>query len=147
MPLSEVKTPLLSRSPDPSHSYKFIEGDEVEDKEVSESDRHQLDSFSSDGDEENDLRDTVSTTRFQIPSLSGEHMPLFLANTLQLADFQLSDDIIHAPTRPPKCDRKEIVASSSWKKQIFSLSTLICVVQVSSLRVLSSLLKFRHTFH
>lgn len=78
---------------------------------------------------------------FPVPSFSSEHhLPLFLANTMQLADFRLSDDVINTPTpKAPTCDRKEIIASSNWKYQLFSLSTAICLIQIILLVVMVQL--------
>lgn len=77
---------------------------------------------------------------YQLPVFSTEHMPLFLSNSIQLADFRLSDDVINGPApRAPICDRKEIIASSSWKKQLFSLSTAICLIQIVLLVVMIEL--------
>ncbi|RYH32445.1 hypothetical protein EON65_00675 [archaeon] len=52
---------------------------------------------------------------------------------VQLANFQLTDDVIRNSRRGQRrFDRKEIKASLNWKRQLFSLSTLLVIMQVGN---------------
>jgi hypothetical protein len=64
---------------------------------------------------------------------SESNLSLFLSNSIQLTNFQLSDDVINTPIARKRIanSQKELIANKNWKRQLFSLSTLICLIQVS----------------